>query len=110
MLIIVCDFHPGFQQVAIFDNLTGEIEGKRAPRYADFGLGTVVWGRSPSTVLRPKLISPLFLATHHCLASSGSLIPPKLEDNAWKSPQRRPAPEHQKVNMWANRTRAEEEL
>ena len=23
MLIIGCDFHPGFQQVAIFDNLTG---------------------------------------------------------------------------------------
>ncbi len=29
MLIIGCDFHPGFQQVAIFDNLTGEIEQKR---------------------------------------------------------------------------------
>lgn len=29
MLIIGCDFHPGFQQVAIFDNRTGEIEGKR---------------------------------------------------------------------------------
>jgi transposase len=29
MLIIGCDFHPGFQQVAIFDNLTGEIEEKR---------------------------------------------------------------------------------
>ena len=26
MLIIGCDFHPGFQQVAIFDNRTGEIE------------------------------------------------------------------------------------
>ena len=24
MLIIGCDFHPGFQQVAIFDNRTGE--------------------------------------------------------------------------------------
>ena len=24
MLIIGCDFHPGFEQVAIFDNLTGE--------------------------------------------------------------------------------------
>ena len=24
MLIIGCDFHPGFQQIAIFDNLTGE--------------------------------------------------------------------------------------
>ncbi len=31
MLIIGCDFHPGFQQVAIFDNLTGEIEEKRLP-------------------------------------------------------------------------------
>ena len=29
MLIIGCDFHPGFQQVAIFENLTGEIEQKR---------------------------------------------------------------------------------
>src|SRR6202166_5275784 len=29
MLIIGCDFHPGFQQVAIFDNLTGEVQEKR---------------------------------------------------------------------------------
>jgi transposase len=29
MLIIGCDFHPGFQQVAIFDNLTGEIVEQR---------------------------------------------------------------------------------
>lgn len=29
MLIIGCDFHPGFQQVAIFDNRTGEVEQKR---------------------------------------------------------------------------------
>jgi len=29
MLIIGCDFHPGFQQVAIFDNQSGEIEEKR---------------------------------------------------------------------------------
>lgn len=29
MLIIGCDFHPGFQQVAIFDNLSGEIEEKK---------------------------------------------------------------------------------
>ena len=29
MLIIGCDFHPGFQQVAIFDNLSGEIVEKR---------------------------------------------------------------------------------
>jgi transposase len=28
MLIIGCDFHPGFQQVAIFDNRTGEIQEK----------------------------------------------------------------------------------
>jgi transposase len=28
MLIIGCDFHPGFQQIAIFDNLTGEIQKK----------------------------------------------------------------------------------
>ena len=29
MLIIGCDFHPGFQQVAIFDNRTGENQEKR---------------------------------------------------------------------------------
>ena len=29
MLIIGCDFHPGFQQVAIFDKRTGELEEKR---------------------------------------------------------------------------------
>jgi len=29
MLIIGCDFHPGFQQVAIFDNQTGEIQERR---------------------------------------------------------------------------------
>src|SRR5258707_1045341 len=29
MLIIGCDFHPGFQQVSIFDNRTGEIQEKR---------------------------------------------------------------------------------
>jgi transposase len=29
MLIIGCDFHPGFQQVAIFDNRTGEYQEKR---------------------------------------------------------------------------------
>ena len=29
MLIIGCDFHPGFQQVAIFDKRTGEIQEKR---------------------------------------------------------------------------------
>ena len=29
MLIIGCDFHPGFQQVAIFDNRSGEMEEKR---------------------------------------------------------------------------------
>jgi transposase len=35
MLIIGCDFHPGFQQVAIFDNLTGEIQEKRLPHRAE---------------------------------------------------------------------------
>ncbi len=29
MLIIGCDFHPGFQQVAIFDNQSGEMQEKR---------------------------------------------------------------------------------
>jgi transposase len=29
MLIIGCDFHPGFQQVAIFDNQTGEMQEKK---------------------------------------------------------------------------------
>ena len=31
MLIIGCDFHAGFQQVAIFDNRTGEIQERRLP-------------------------------------------------------------------------------
>lgn len=31
MLIIGCDFHPGFQQVAIFDNRTGAIQERRLP-------------------------------------------------------------------------------
>ena len=35
MLIIGCDFHPGFQQVAIFDNLTGEIKEKRLQHRAE---------------------------------------------------------------------------
>jgi len=35
MLIIGCDFHPGFQQVAIFDNLSGEIKEKRLPHRAE---------------------------------------------------------------------------
>jgi len=29
MLIIGCDFHPGFQQTAIFDNQTGEMVERR---------------------------------------------------------------------------------
>src|SRR5438270_7950105 len=29
MLIIGCDFHPGFQQVAIFDKQTGEYQEKQ---------------------------------------------------------------------------------
>jgi transposase len=29
MLIIGCDFHPGFQQIAIFDNQTGEVQQRR---------------------------------------------------------------------------------
>src|SRR5216684_3843169 len=35
MLIIGCDFHPGFQQVAIFDNRTGEIKEKRLQHRAE---------------------------------------------------------------------------
>ena len=35
MLIIGCDFHPGFQQVAIFDNLTGTYEEKRLSHRAE---------------------------------------------------------------------------
>ena len=35
MLIIGCDFHPGFQQIAIFDNRTGEIQEKRLQHRAD---------------------------------------------------------------------------
>ena len=34
MLIIGCDFHSGFQQVAIFDNQTGEIEEKKLSHLA----------------------------------------------------------------------------
>src|SRR5437879_9427771 len=35
MLIIGCDFHPGFQQVAIFDNETGEYQEKRLSHRAE---------------------------------------------------------------------------
>ena len=35
MLIIGCDFHPGFQQAAIFDNLTGEMQEKRLQHRAE---------------------------------------------------------------------------
>ena len=35
MLIIGWDFHPGFQQVAIFDNRTGEIQEKRLQHRAE---------------------------------------------------------------------------
>jgi transposase len=35
MLIIGCDFHPGFQQVAIFDNQTGAYEEKRLSHRAE---------------------------------------------------------------------------
>ena len=34
MLIIGCDFHPSFQQVAIFENQTGEHEARRLWTYA----------------------------------------------------------------------------
>ena len=32
MLIIGCDFHSGFQQLAIFDNQTGELVREEAAR------------------------------------------------------------------------------
>jgi transposase len=35
MLIIGCDFHPGFQQVAIFDNRSGEIQERRLGHRAE---------------------------------------------------------------------------
>jgi transposase len=35
MLIIGCDFHPGFQQIAIFDNRRGEMEEKRLQHRAE---------------------------------------------------------------------------
>ena len=35
MLIIGCDFHPGLQQIAIFDNRTGEVEEKRLQHRAE---------------------------------------------------------------------------
>src|SRR5258708_2915131 len=37
MLIIGCDFHPSFQQVAIFDNRTGEIQERRFQHRAGAG-------------------------------------------------------------------------
>src|SRR5436853_5453220 len=35
MLIIGCDFHPGFQQIAIFDNQTGAYEERRLSHRAE---------------------------------------------------------------------------
>jgi hypothetical protein len=35
MLIVRCDFHSGFQLVAIFDNRTGEIQEKRSQHRAE---------------------------------------------------------------------------
>jgi transposase len=35
MLIIGCDFHPGFQQIAIFDKRTGEVEERRLQHRAE---------------------------------------------------------------------------
>src|ERR1700757_2534649 len=35
MLIIGCDFHPGFQQIAIFDNQTGAYEERRLSQRAE---------------------------------------------------------------------------
>lgn len=35
MLIIGCDFHPGFQQVAIFDNTSGELQERRLGHRAE---------------------------------------------------------------------------
>jgi transposase len=37
MLIIGCDFHSSFQQIAIFDNLTGEIQEKKLLHPAEAG-------------------------------------------------------------------------
>ena len=35
MLILGCDFHPGFEQVAIFDNVSGEMQEKRLQHRAE---------------------------------------------------------------------------
>ncbi|HLW85711.1 MAG TPA: hypothetical protein VKR60_10895 [Candidatus Sulfotelmatobacter sp.] len=35
MLILSCDFHPWFQQIAIFDDRTGEIEENRSQHRAE---------------------------------------------------------------------------
>ena len=35
MLIIGCDFHSGFQQLAIFDNQTGEVVEKKLSHTAE---------------------------------------------------------------------------
>ena len=40
MLIIGCDFHPGFQQVAVFDKRTGEYQEKHLSPSS--GSGTVL--------------------------------------------------------------------
>ena len=59
MLIIGCDFHPGFQQVAIFDNQTGEEQERRLQHreeaeqfYARWRGRRCGWGWKPAGTIR----------------------------------------------------------
>ena len=44
MIIVGCDFHPGWQQVAVFDSATGEIREQKLEN-GKWGGGAVLSGR-----------------------------------------------------------------
>ena len=51
MIIVGCDFHPGWQQVAVFDSATGEIrEEKLENGNGDAGALLSLWLPSPARV------------------------------------------------------------
>ena len=56
MLIIGCDFHPGLQQVTIFDNQSGEYQEKRlghrgeAERFLRFAVGAGAGWKRADTI------------------------------------------------------------
>ena len=62
MLIIGCDFHPGFQQVAIFDKRTGEYEEKRLAHREEaeqfYRSGRMAQGSQLFTSCQPHCGSP----------------------------------------------------